>query len=223
MENFTVLAISGCLLSALAVYVWMQFRRINDVQAVELRLLKSGAELEGLQKKLKTYTQYGTHLVAAQQQLTQQARQLTVPVVREYVLLERFTKEKHQIASDVLMAVKCSVSYEFGLEPNVAGFEVVQEAPGIRIRSNTPGMLTSPKVKTLSHEVSAPGILPDERAAIAEVMHKFTPLAQRYGSALTREDGVRIQYKARLADFLRDLLQAQPDVQHVPCIQVDLR
>lgn len=223
MENFTVLAISGCLLSALAVYVWMQFRRINDQQAAELKLLKSGAELEGLQKKLKTYTQCNEFLGAAQQHLMTQAKLLNVQAVREYVILERYTKEKNQIASDVLLAVKCSVSYEFGLEPGALGFEVVQAAPGLHIKSNTPALLGTPQIKVLSHEVSAASILPDERAAIAQMVQKFAPLAQRYGAALTREDSVRVHFKSKLADGLRDFLAVQSGVQLVPSITVDWR
>jgi hypothetical protein len=223
MENFTVLAISGCLLSALAVYVWMQFRRVNDQQAAELKLLKSGAELEGLQKKLKTYTQCNEFLGAAQQHLLTQAKLFNVQAVREYVILERYTKEKNQIATDVLLAVKCSVSYDFGLESGAMGFEVVPSAPGLRIKSNAPALLGTPQIKVMSHEVSAASILPDERAAIAQMVQKFAPLAQRYGVALTREDGVRVPFKSKLADGLRDFLAAQSGVQYVPCVTVDWR
>ncbi len=223
MENTTVLAIVGSLLSGFTTYIFMQFKRIEDQHEADVKLLKAGAEKESTQKKLLAHAKFKDYLDAGKQHLVTQSKLMGIRVVREYSQIERWNKDKYKLKVDVVIMVKHSVTYDFGIESNADSYSLEVESSCIHIKSTAPSLLGTPTIRLLSQEISAANVLPDDKAAIADMAQKMTLMVQRDGLALARDDSVRLVYQARLTDCLREFLLHQPDVQHLPCITVDFR
>lgn len=223
MENMAVLAVSGCIISAVAVFIFMQFRRYDEQQESGKKILQVSTEFESTKAKLLGYTKFGDYLVLAKQHLLEQVKPLAVTVIRDYVHLEHFQKDKHKLKSDVLVIGKYMVEYGFAIYLKSDNVDIVQEGPGICIKCGQPVQTVPPSIKSASHEVSVPGVLADDRATFSEVHQKFADLAQRYGLAIAREDTLRALCKTKLVDCLRDYLAKQPGVRQVPTIVVVFR
>ena len=223
MENMGVLAVAGCIISAAAVFVFMQFRRYEEQQDASNKILKATTDFESTKTKLLGYTKFNDSLPAVKPHLVQHAKSLVANVVREYVHLERFGKDKHKLKSDVIVIGKFTVEFCFAIDLKPDRFEIEAEGAGISIKCGQPTLISPPVTKSASHEVSVPGVLADERATFIEVNQKFNELAQRYGLAVAREDAVRALCKAKLVDALRDFLANEPGVRQIPTIVVVFR
>ncbi len=220
MENMGALAVAGSIISAAAVFVFMQFKRYEEQQDAGKKILKATTEFESTKTKLLGYTQFTEHLAAGKAHLVQQAKPMAVNLLRDYVHLERYSKEKYKFKADVIVIGRYTVEHHFAIDLRPDSFEVVVEGAGIAIKCGQPVTTTPPAIKSATHDVSVPGVLTDERATFAEVNQKFGDLAVRYGLAIAREESVRALCKIRLADSLRDFLTKQPGVRQIPTIVV---
>ena len=217
------LAVAGSIISAVAVFVFMQFWRYDEQQEASKKILKATTDFEATKTKLLGYTKFEEYLAAAKQHLTEQSKLMAVNVLRDYVHLERILKDKHKLKSDVLVIGKFTVEFCFAIELKPDGFEIVAEGTGLCIKCSQPVQNTAPVIKSSSHQVSIAEVLVNDRATFNEVNQKFADLAQRYGLAVAREDAVRALCKAKLVDGLRDFLAKQPGVRQIPTIVVVFR
>jgi hypothetical protein len=223
MENTTVLTIVSSILSAFTTYIFMQFKRIEDQHEAAVKLLKAGADKESTQKKLLAHTRFKDYMDTGKTYLLAQSKLMGVKVVREYSQVDRLNKEHNKLKMDVVVMVKYLVTYEFGIDTNADSYSVEFETPCIHIKCNAPSLMGTPTIAVVSQEISVPNILPNDKAKIAEMTQRMTLMAQRDGISMSRDDTVRLVYKARLMDCLREFLQRQTDVAHLPCITVDFR
>ncbi len=208
---------------ACGLLIFIQFRRFEEQHAASSQLLTAQTELEVAKKALSGYTKVDNYLAQGKLKLLEQAPSFCVSVTRDYVHQERFSRDKDKLTSDVTLTARSTVSFTFSVNLASGKFEVAREALGIRIRVTQPGLLGTPNVKIVSHEVTATGVLPDERAALADIQHKFTSLAMSSASAIGREDTVRALFKVKLIDALHVFLAAQAGVRHVPFIGVEFQ
>ena len=223
MDNMLVLALALVIGIACAPLIFIQFRRFEEQHESSSHLLKTQTELEIAKKALAGYTKADDYLAQAHKKLVEQAPSFGVSVTREHVHQERFHKDQDKLKADASLLVRYAVTYNYLVDLNAASFVLARETPGIRIRVAPPALQGMPSVKIMSHEVSPPGGLPDERAALAQVQQKLVPLALSHASAIGREDTVRALCKTRLVDALWVFLAAQPGVRHLPCMVVDFQ
>ena len=69
MENMGVLAVAGCIISAAAVFVFMQFRRYEEQQDASNKILKATTDFESTKTKLLGYTKFNDSLPAVKPHL----------------------------------------------------------------------------------------------------------------------------------------------------------
>lgn len=219
----TALVVAGCFLSAAAVFIFMQFRRYDEQHESAAKIRKANTELESIKSKLLGHTKFADYLATGKQSLSEQGAGLNVSVLRDYTHTERLTKDKHKLKTDVLVVGRYAVEFNFAIDLKADSLEVVAEPPGIQIRCGQPVLAGPAVVKTASHDVSLSDILPDERAAFAEVQRKFADLTQRHGLALARDEAVRALCKNKMVDYFRDYLAKQPGVKQIPTIVVVFR
>lgn len=223
MENMTVLALAGCVVSAAAVFVFMQFQRYEERKAASDQLLKASADLESVKARLQGFTKFADYLVPAKQHLSDQSKSLAVSVTREVVQSSRLAADKESIKAEVLLVSKYQVEYSLAIDLKPEGFELIQEGVGISIKTGLPTVVGTPMVRSASHELSLPGVVADERALFADVSQKFSAVALTQGQAVAREDAVRALCKAKVVDALRDFLSRQAGVRAVPMVTLNFR
>ena len=223
MENIWGLAAAGCVVSAAAVFVLMQFKRYEEQQQANDRILKATAEFEAVKAKLAGYTKFNDYLAQARQHLIDQAKSNTVHVVREYVHMERFYRDKHKLKADVAVIGKYTVEFSMAVDIKADSLELAVDGVGLNVKTSQPILTAAPAIKSSSHEVSVPGVLTEEKPIFAEVNQKFSEAVQRYGLAVAREDTVRALSKTKIVDGLRDFLSKQPGVRQLPSISVTFR
>jgi len=223
VDNAWVLVMAGSIISAAAVFIYMQFRRVDDQQHAQQQILKISTEYESTKTKLLGYTKFADYLTPAKQHLVDRSKSLTVHVVREYAHLERFYRDKHKIKTDLSVLGKFTVEFTLAIDLRPEKFELVVEGTGMHIKCSQPVLQAAPVLKASSHEVSVSGVLADERPFFSEVTQKFTDQAQRHGLALAREEPVRALCKAKVIDCLRDFLSSQAGVRQIPTIVVVFR
>lgn len=223
MENIWGLAVAGCVVSAAAVFVLMQFKRYEEQQQANDRILKASAEFEAVKTKLAGYTKFNDYLTQARQHLIDQAKTTAVNVVREYIHMERFYRDKHKLKADVAVIAKYTVEFSMAVDIKSDSLELVVDGAGLSVKTSQPVLTSAPAIKSSSHEVSVPGILTEEKPIFAEVNQKFSEVVQRAGLAVAREETVRALCKSKIADGLRDFLGKQPGVRQLPVITVTFR
>jgi hypothetical protein len=218
-----LIAIAGSIVSAAAVFIFMQFRRYDEQQQADAKILKATTEFESVKAKLLGYTKVNEYLAPARQHLVEQSKTFGVSVIREYAHMERFHRDKHKIKADLSVIGKYTVEFSMLIDLKSDNLEVATEGMGITIKSGQPVLAGPPATKSSSHEVSVSGVLADERPYFDEVNQKFSVVLQRHGLAVAREEAVRALCKAKMTDALRDFLSRQPGVRHIPTIVVTFR
>jgi len=223
LENMTILALAGCVISAAAVFVFMQFQRYEERKASSDQLLKATADISSVKAKLLGYTQYADYLVAAKLHLSEQSKSLGITVVREYVQTERLAPDKDRIRSSLMLASKYLVEFSLAIDLKPESFELSQEGYGISLKTGLPTLTATPFVRSSSHELSLSGMVANEPELFASVSKKFASVAQNHGQAVAREDAVRALCKAKVVDALRDFLSRQAGVRTLPMIVLSFR
>jgi len=223
VDNMMLLAFAGSIVSASAVFIFMQFRRYDEQKHAADKILKATTEYEAVKAKLLGYTKVNEYLAPGRQHLVDQSKTFAVNVVREYSHMERFYRDKHKIKADLSVIGKYTVEFTLSIDVRADNIEVTAEGMGITIKSGQPVLTGPPAIKASSHEVSVPGVLTDERPYFEEVNQKFSVVVQRHGLAVAREDAVRALCKTKMTDALRDFLSRQPGVRQVPAIVVTFR
>lgn len=220
MNTTLVLTATACLLIGCMVYFFMEFRAHGARDKAMSDVLGVQAKLNAMDKKLKGYTRYMDYLAAGHQATADNARALTVKVVREYVHVEKIPKDRCKDGVVVSLVLKYAVEYAVGIDLKPESFEVVATTAGIDVKSSRPGMIGLPVVKPLSHELAGVGTLLDEPAALQAVHDKFRDLALRYGAAVALEEPTRALCRLKVMEHLRDFLLAQSGVTNVPVISM---
>ncbi len=220
MDTMLVLSITACLFSAGMVYFFMEYRAHGDRDRRTSEVLRVQAQLATHIKTLKGYSRYMDYLAAGHQATAEQVKFLTAKVVREYVHVETMPKEKCKDEAVIHIAFKYAVEFSFGVDLKPEHFEVVATSNGIEVRTARPGLIGTPVVKPMSHQILGLGALRDEFGAVKEVHDKFAGLAVQYGAAVALEDSTRALCKVKVLEFLRDFLVAQPGVTNVPVISM---
>lgn len=220
MNTTLFLTVTACLLIACMVYFFMEYRAHGERDKAMSDVLGAQAKLNALDKKVKGYTRYLDCLDAAHKSTAEQAKAMTVKVVREYVHLEKLPKEACKDGIVAHLAVKYAVEYVVSVDLKPENFELVATTAGIDLKTSRPGVVGLPAVKPLSHEVLGPGVLLDEAAALKDVHDKFRDLTPRYGSAIALEETTRALFKIKLMDHVGGFLAGQPGVAQVPVISV---
>lgn len=220
MEPVVIFAIAGCLLSAGVMYVVLDYRHYGTRQNASNTLLGVQTELAVLQKKLSGYTKYGDYLSGGQQALTSQMKIFTARVMREYVHIENIPKDTLKLKSDATIIIRYSVDYTFSINLSPENFTLVATTAGLDLTLGRPALVGAPVVKALSFEIPTVGVLPDDKAAVADAQKKLPELAQRYSSAVAAEETTRALCAQKISNFLRDFLTTQPGVRHLPLISV---
>ncbi len=223
MDNMLTLAIAGSVVSAAAVFIFMQFRRYDEQQQANNKILKATTEYESVKAKLLGYTKFNEYLAPAKQHLVDQSKTFVVNVLREFTHMERFYRDKHKIKADLSVIGKYTVEFKVALDIRADNLEVSVDGLGIGIKLGQPVLSGPPAVKSSSHEVSVSGVLVDDKPFIAEVNQKFSEVAQRQGLAVAREEAVRALCKVKVVDAMRDFLSRQPGVRQIPTIVVTYR
>jgi len=223
VDNMMVLAVAGSIISAASVFIFMQFRRYDEQKAASDKILQATTEFEAVKAKLQGYIKFNEYLAPAKQQLVEQSKTFLVSVVREYVHLERFYRDKHKIKADLAVMGRYTVEFTLAIDLRTDNLDIALEGIGICVKAGQPTLSGPPVIKASSYEVSVPGVLVDERPFTAEVNQKFREVIQRHGLAMAREDTVRALCKAKMIDALRDFLSNQPGVRQVPTIMVVFR
>lgn len=223
MEKMTILALAGCVVSAAAVFVFMQFQRYEEQKIASDQLLKVTTELESVKAKLLGFSKYSEYLTPAKLYLSEQAKALGVTVARDYVQVDRLLPEKDKIKSEVMLIGKYQVEFSLAIDLKPDSFELSQDGAGITIKTGLPTLKSPPMVKSASHELSLSGVVVNEPALFAAAGQKFSTTAQSHGLAVAREDAVRALCKAKLLDALRDFLSRQPGVRALPMVVLNFR
>jgi len=223
LDTMAILGITGSVMSASAVFIFMQFRRYDEQKHAEDKILKATTEYESVKAKLLGYTKFAEYLEPAKLHLATQSKTFGVNVVREYTHLERFYRDKHKIKADLSVIGKYTVEFSLAIDIRADNLELAAEGLGISIKSSQPVLTGPPAIKASSHEVSVSGVLTDDRPYFAEVNQKFSEVMQRYGLAVAREETVRALCRAKIIDALRDFLSRQPGVRYVPTIVATFR
>lgn len=223
MDNMLILAIAGSIVSAAAVFIFMQFRRYDEQKQANDKILKATTEYEGVKAKLLGYTKFNEYLAPAKQHLVDQSKTFVVSVLREFTHMERFYRDKHKIKADLSVIGKYTVEFKVALDIRADNLEVSVDGLGIGIKLGQPVLSGPPAVKSSSHEVSVSGVLADDKPFVAEVNQKFSEVAQRQGLAIAREEAVRALCKVKVVDAMRDFLSRQPGVRQIPTIVVTYR
>ncbi|MBP9734208.1 MAG: hypothetical protein KBD82_00945 [Rhodoferax sp.] len=218
MENMTILALAGCVVSAAAVFVFMQFQRYEERQIANDQMLKMTTELESVKAKLLGFSKYSEYLAPAKLYLSEQAKSLGVTVVRDYVQVDRLLPEKDKIKSEVMLIGKYQVEFSLAIDLKPESFELNQDGTGITIKTGLPVLKSPPLVKSASHDLSLAGVVANEAAVFTAASQKFSSTAQSHGLTVAREDTVRALCKAKLLDALRDFLSRQPGVRALPMV-----
>lgn len=223
MDNMTILALAGCVVSAAAVFVFMQFQRYEEQKIASDQLLKVTTELESVKAKLQGFSKYSEYLTPAKLYLSEQAKTLGVTVARDYVQVDRLLPEKDKIKSEVMLIGKYQVEFSLAIDLKPESFELSQDGAGITIKTGLPTLKSPPMVKSASHDLSLAGVVANEAAIFAAASQKFSITAQSHGLAVAREDAVRAICKAKLIDALRDFLSRQPGVRALPMVVLNFR
>jgi len=223
LDNMFFLAMAGSVVSAAAVFIFMQFRRFDEQKQANDKILKATTEYEAVKTKLAGYTKFNEYMTPAKQHLVEQSKTFFVNVLREYTHMERFYRDKHKIKADLSVIGKYTVEFKLALDIRADNLEVSVDGIGISIKLGQPVLSGPPAVKSSSYDVSVSGILADDKPFIAEVNQKFSEVAQRHGLAVAREESVRALCKVKVADALRDFLSRQPGVRQIPTIVVTYR
>ena len=223
MNTTMLLTVTACLLMAFAVYFFMEYRAHGERDQAMSTILSLQGALAANTKKLTGLTRYLDHLAAGQKAIAERARPLTVKVVREYVHVEKLTKEKcrHGVLSSLVLKYK--VEYVIGVDFKSENCEVVATTEGIEVKTGRPSLMSVPVVKPLSHELTGVGVLLDEPHTLKSAHEKFQGLASQYGTAVAFDELARAMYKVKVTEFLRDFLLGQPGVVQVPTISVVFR
>jgi len=223
LDNMILLAAGGSIVSAVAVFIFMQFRRYDEQKLAADKILKATTEYESVKAKLAGYTKFNDYLAPAKQHLVEQSKTFVVSVLREFTHMERFFRDKHKIKADLSVIGKYTVEFKVAIDIRSDNLEVVVDGMGISIKLGQPVLSGPPAVKSSSHEVSVSGVLADDKAFVAEVNQKFSEVAQRHGLAVAREEAVRALCKVKVVDALRDFLSRQTGVRQIPTIVVIYR
>jgi hypothetical protein len=223
MDPIVIFAIAACLLCAGVVYVVLQVRHYGESQTLTDKILKAEAETASTKKKLLGYTKYSESLDAGKQAVADQLKPPLVKVVREYVHVEKFAKDKFKLKAEATVIVKYSVEFLFGIDLSPANVELVDAANGVGVKISRPALLGTPTVKTQSHQVISAIDVPDEKVLLNEIHPNFAILAKRYGVAMTSEEPLRAACKMKVLECLRDFLAKQDGVQRVPAIFADFK
>ena len=223
MDTVTIFAITACVLCGAMVYVVLSVRHYGDKQTFADKLLKAQMEVDASKKKLLGYTKYTSFLDAGKQALAVQLKPPLVKTTRDYVHIEKVSKETFKLKADVTMIVKYSVEFSFALDLSDSGLELIDAANGIGMKLSRPTLMGEPIVKPQSHQMISNTDLPDEKSVLADIHQKFAILARRYGTAMSTEESVRTSCKTKALEYLRDFLAKQSGVQHVPAIFADYK
>lgn len=223
MEPMTIFAISGCLLSAGMVYVVLKVTHAGESQTLADQFLKVQAELAATKKKLLGHTKFAEHLESSKPALVDLLKPPAAKVLREYVHVEKLSKDTHKLKADATVIVKYAVEFVFALDGNADSLVVAELANGASLKISRPTLLGEPTVKTLSDQVVSSSDLPDKAAVLADIHTKFAASARSYGLAMCSEEGVRMQCKLKAMEGLRDVLAKQAGVSHPPAVFVDFK
>jgi hypothetical protein len=223
LDNLILLVSAGSIVSAAAVFIFMQFRRYDEQKQAADKILKATTEYESVKTKLAGYTKFNEYMAPGKQHLVEQSKTFVVSVLREFTHMERFFRDKHKIKADLSVIGKYTVEFKVALDIRSDNLEVAVDGMGISIKLGQPVLGGPPAVKSSSHEVSVSGVLADDKAFVAEVNQKFSEVAQRHGLAVAREDAVRALCKVKVVDTLRDFLSRQTGVRQIPTIVVIFR
>lgn len=216
MDTVMFFSITACVLCASVVYLFMEYRAHGERDKALANVLRVQAEVAAKSKKLEGYSKYLDYLAAGKVAVADHSKSLVGKVVREYVHVEKITKDKLKQDSDTSVIVRYSVEFTFGTDLRPDNFEVLPTTAGIEIQIGRPILIGTPVVKPLSQDISGVGVLLDERAAVKDVHDKLLNLALWYAPTVAAEEATRALCRLKLMEYLRDFLAAQPGVTQLP-------
>ncbi|OIQ67245.1 hypothetical protein GALL_511790 [mine drainage metagenome] len=221
MNPMTIFAISGCVLSAGAVYVVMKVIHFGESQVLLDQLLKIRTELETVRKKLLGYTKYADYLEASQQSLVEQIKPMVVKLVREYAHVEPLSKDKTRLKTDATVLVRYSAEFSFGIDVSASSLALTDAADAVHLKVRAPSLSGQPQIKVLSRQAISASELIDPNAVFADIEAKLPAIARSYGSALGSDESLRALCKAKVLQVLHTTLAGQTGVRHLPALVVD--
>jgi hypothetical protein len=223
MDTLIIFAIAGCLFSAAVVYVVQDYRRHGERQDALDNVLSVKAEVLKIKKTLLGYTKYMDYLAPAKQAVSEKAKSLVVKIVREQVHVENIKSDPERPKPDVTVIFKYLVEYTIGFDLKPDSFDIVSTTSGIEIKVGKPSNVSTPFIRTHSHEISSGGSLPDEVSVLKEIQDKLPALASEHGVAIASEASIRALCEKKLIELLGSFLTVQTGVSQVPGIFVIYR
>jgi len=220
METVVFFAAVACFLCAGVTYVVMDYRFHGERQGAMESVLNIQAEAGSAKKKLLGYTKFMDYMPTSKQSLSEKMKHLVAKVSREYVYVENIRKETLKRDTNASVIVRYSVEFTFGFDVKPDGFEILG-APGvIEIQIKRPTLITTPVIKSSSHEIPS-GVAPfDEKETVAEIRRKLPEFALQHGAIMSSEESVRALCEKKLIEYLRNFLVSQPGVVQVPGISI---
>jgi len=217
----TLLAISMAVLAAVAVFLFMQFRRADEQLAASQKIATLAGDLDSTKKKLAGFTKALDQTAPVKKALVEQAPSLVFKISRDYLHTENVAKERFKLKADVKAYVQYTAEYTVGVDTKAGRVEVVSEPMDIHLKVNTPAQLSNPVVRNVVAHFCPLDVVADERPILQDITQKLNTQAQRLGPNIAREDAVRALCRSRLVEIARETLAHQSGVQHLPFVSVD--
>jgi len=218
LEILIIFAIAGCILSAAATYLVLDYRRHGEREVDLQKVLVVQKELAKTKKVVAGYTHYVAHLPGAKLAVIEQKRTLASKVVREHTYME--TIKRDTLKTHAVFAVKYSTEFFFCFDLAADHFDLVGTSAGIEIRVGKPALYGAPYVRNSSPERLTNEVLGDEGDIVKKINEKLPALAQQQGVAMASEEGIRALCDKKLLEFVSTFLAAQEGVTQVPVISV---
>ena len=212
MDTVIIFAIAGCLFSAAVVYVVQDYRRHGERQDALDNVLSVKAEVLKIKKTLLGYTKYMDYLAPAKQAVLEKAKSLVIKMVREQVHVENLKSDPGRPKPDTTVIFKYLVEYSIGFDLKTDSFDIISTTSGIEIKVGRPSVVSSPFIRTHSHEISSGGSLSDEVTVLKEIQDKLPTMASQHGLAMASEPAIRALCDKKLIELLSSFLTGQPGV-----------
>ena len=225
MEIGIFAALVACLSSAACVYVLMEYRMSGERDQALNHLMRAQAQVVTAQKELFGYTAYTQHLVTAKPALAEKMKLSPITVVREYSDIQRLetAHSKQRVPSTAL--IHYAVEFSLGFDWRMESFDIVQAsrnmATTVELQMTKPIVLSPPQIHLQQpHDASAQETPHDNLELSPELQTKLLASALQQGVRVVSEEAVLALCALKLAEALRNILLAQPDVQQLPNITV---
>ena len=218
MKKVFRIAVFTVLVAAAAIFGTLYFQQGKQLSEQATQLGTVQEQLSEARKFLFGFNKYTDYIIAGKKAMEGQQKFLAAKIDREYTVVEHVQKSVLGFRSDGNFLVKYTVEYSVGFDLRSDGFSIAGDSDRITITLPKPGLVASPSVNNLSHEILGKGLITDEKSAVIALQQRLLSMAQKHAEEIIKEPAVIALSEKMLGTFLRDFLAKQPGVKLVPAI-----